>query len=176
MCLVPRLSRRGTFTRGRCLLQKDTSPKPPPETWGRSDFAPTPPNGTMGRGCGPSPLDSPPRGTGPLRAKPAAADIDAKQIDKHHRNRDSYSRGPATRASALPAPNDRDWSLLSAVSFPVRVPKLDQKWSSLDQGAFLFTGRHGFLLARPKENGGAFLHRSGAISRFLAARPPHPPG
>ena len=43
-------------------MRKDTSPRPPPETWRRFDLAPTPPNDTNGRGCDPSPLDSPPRG------------------------------------------------------------------------------------------------------------------
>ena len=39
---------------GRCLLRKDTSPTPPPETWGRLDFAPTPPNDTKEGAAAPS--------------------------------------------------------------------------------------------------------------------------
>ena len=46
--------------RGRTLLKRALPLRPPPETWGRFDFAPTPPNDIKGRGCGPSPLDSPP--------------------------------------------------------------------------------------------------------------------
>jgi len=55
--LYPKRCSRKTW--GRCLWRKDTSPKPPPETWGRSNFAPTPPNGQKGRACGPLPFGNP---------------------------------------------------------------------------------------------------------------------
>ena len=42
------------------MAQRPLPLRPLPETWGRFDFAPTPPNDSKGRGCGPSPLDSPP--------------------------------------------------------------------------------------------------------------------
>ena len=53
---------RGHWGQGeRPLAQRPLPLAPPPETWGRFDPAPTPPNDTKRRGRGPSPLDFPPR-------------------------------------------------------------------------------------------------------------------
>ena len=53
-CLCHPFFRLAERNRGRCLLRKDTSPEPPPETWGRFGFAPTPPNDTREGAAAPS--------------------------------------------------------------------------------------------------------------------------
>ena len=63
------LARGETGSKGEMsLAQRHLPLRPLPETWGRFDLAPTPPNDTKGRGCGPSPLDSPP-GSGERQRK-----------------------------------------------------------------------------------------------------------
>ena len=56
---MTRRPRRGRGAGERSLAQRPLPLAPPPETWGRFDSPPHPPNDSQGRGCGPSPLPTP---------------------------------------------------------------------------------------------------------------------
>ena len=58
------------------LAQRHLPLKPPPETWGRFDLAPTPPNDTKEGACGPPPLDTTPPG---LRTRQRVAKRNARR-------------------------------------------------------------------------------------------------
>ena len=146
------------------MAQRHLPLRPPPETWGRFDFAPTPPNDTKGRGCGPSPLDSLPGDWA------AAAEREVGPFDDHPESKLILPN--AGKQFSVPLGDSAPGRRLSndvgtGHDYPRICAKRRQRRRLCAKVPFFSTAAAAtFLSARRKKSGGRIpAPQSGAISR-----------